>query len=173
MAQKSRCYAFVQKLENLPDNWQKLFEDCVIPSCFIIHDQDEADPHIHFLMDFTSPVSVLTALDVIPAEFNVLHVEPVRNRSAYMRYMLHLDQDDKFNYSFDDLKLLYGCKCRKSDLFNIGFVDVYEVIEINDIRNFAALITICMKEYNQCLDYILSHSSAINFYLRDRDRCLT
>lgn len=165
---KSRTYAFVQLLSNLPDDWQTLFDGLVMPSAFIIHSQDEAEPHVHFLIDFNSPVRPQTVIDLIPHSFGVLHVEPVRNRNAYMRYMLHIGQENKYIYELNDLKLLHGCKFKKAEIFAVEFKDVYSIIEENNILNFAALLTCCMEHYPQCVDYIVNHSTPVRAYVRDR-----
>lgn len=171
-AQKSRTYAYVQKVMNLPHDWREQFEKIVMPSCYVVHDMDETNPHVHFMVDFNSPVRSATALDVMPDSFGILYAEPVRNRNSYQRYMLHIDQPEKHQYPFEDLHLLYGCKVKMDEMYNVDFVDVYEVIERENITNFAALLSRCVKDYPQLVKVISNHSFMIKAYVTDRARAV-
>lgn len=167
---KSRTYAYVQKLENLPADWAARFEDVKMPSCYIVHDKDEASPHVHFFVDFNSPVRSNTALSVIPDGFGIEYAEPVRNRNAYQRYMLHLDHPDKHQYPFDELIVLYGCKVNDTEVFSVDFEDVYDLIEKENITNFAELITVCMERFPMYIRYIATHTPLVKSYVMERAR---
>lgn len=72
-------------------------------------DGDEAKPHVHFMMDYPSPVILETAR----ADYGEIaangYLEPVRSRKAMMRYFLHLDDEDKEQgLSADDVIVVCG-----------------------------------------------------------------
>lgn len=58
-------------------------------------DGENAKPHVHFMVDYPNAVR----MDTVRADYGAVaanaYFEPVRNRKAMMRYMLHLDDDDK------------------------------------------------------------------------------
>lgn len=58
-------------------------------------DGEIAKPHVHFMVDYPNPVRLDTAKTDYGAVAANAYLEPVRNRKAMMRYMLHLDDEDK------------------------------------------------------------------------------
>lgn len=64
---KSRCWWFVQLVENLPEDWRDQLHELMLPGCFIVHDRDTRidddgnevpkKPHIHCMVEFGSPLS--------------------------------------------------------------------------------------------------------------------
>ena len=37
---KCRTWWFVQRIDNLPRDWEKILEDLLIPGAYIVHDRD-------------------------------------------------------------------------------------------------------------------------------------
>lgn len=58
-------------------------------------DGEESKPHVHFLVDYPSPVVLNTPRSDYGAIAANGYLEPVRSRKAMMRYFLHLDDEDK------------------------------------------------------------------------------
>jgi len=58
-------------------------------------DGEHGKAHVHFMMDYPSPVILETARADYGSMAANGYLEPVRNRKAMMRYMLHLDDEDK------------------------------------------------------------------------------
>lgn len=40
VAKKSRCWWFVQLIENLPADWAEQLHGLMLPGCYIVHDRD-------------------------------------------------------------------------------------------------------------------------------------
>ena len=58
-------------------------------------DGEDGKPHVHFMVDYPSPVVLDSARSDYGAVTANGYMEPVRSRKAMMRYFLHLDDADK------------------------------------------------------------------------------
>lgn len=183
-AKKSRSWWFVQLIENLPDDWQSQLYECVIPGCYIIHDKDEkrddesgelrpVKPHVHCLLEFGSPVRIDTVLNAIPDSFGVSYAEPVPTKVGAYRYMLHLGYEGKYEYSRDDMHHLHGFKVDLSEVCNIGFQDVYNLIEQMQIENFASLLSFLVEFKPDYLDYVTKHVNLVKSYIYERSKLVS
>ncbi|WP_251230736.1 Rep family protein [Adlercreutzia aquisgranensis] len=62
VSKKSRCWWFVQLLENLPADWRTQLHELMIPGAYIVHDRDTVigdegvekpkKPHVHCILEF-------------------------------------------------------------------------------------------------------------------------
>lgn len=62
--------------------------------------------HVYVEYDYSKPLSA--ALNDF-RNFGIEYLEPVRSRSAYIRYLCHLDDEDKARYAVDDVICVGGC----------------------------------------------------------------
>lgn len=62
--------------------------------------------HVYVEYDYSKPLSA--ALNDF-RNLGIVYLEPVRSRSAYIRYLCHLDDDDKARYAVDDVICIGGC----------------------------------------------------------------
>ena len=103
---KCRTWWFVQRIDNLPRDWEKILEDLLIPGAYIVHDRDtkldeetgellSVAPHVHCILTFNSQVLVDTALSYLPDDFGVKFIQPVPNRIGAYRYLMHYGKEDK------------------------------------------------------------------------------
>lgn len=178
---KSRCWWFVQLIENLPESWRSDLEELMIPGAYIVHDRDTRideegmeqlkKPHIHCMLEFGSPVVAGTPLGVLPESFGVAFCKPVPNKIGAYRYLLHMGQPDKAQYERDEVVHLAGFRINLSEVSNIGFADVYELINELDIMNFAALMSILVEFKPEYVDYVAGHVNLVKSYILERQRC--
>lgn len=178
---KSRCWWFVQLVEYLPDNWRDQLHDLMLPGCFIVHDRDTRidddgnevpkKPHIHCMIEFGSPVVAKSALEAIPSDFGVAFVKPVPNKVGAYRYLLHYDQPDKARYEQDEITHMAGFKVNISDVYNIDFADVYELINEMKISNFAMLMSFLVEFKPEYVNYVSSHVNLVKTYITELNRC--
>lgn len=132
MADKSirlRDYATIiyPDSENTPSNWIQILKDLHVP-CFIspIHDKDVIEggadngspkkPHYHVMLVFESLKTPMQALDIFD-QIGGVGLEYVKTRRGMARYLCHLDNPEKAQYS-------------KDDVICIGGVDYLETISI-------------------------------------------
>lgn len=113
--------------ENTPSNWIQILKDLHVP-CFIspIHDKDVIEggsdkgspkkPHYHVMLVFESLKTPLQALEIFD-QIGGVGLEYVKTRRGMARYLCHLDNPEKAQYS-------------KDDVICIGGVDYLETISI-------------------------------------------
>lgn len=100
----------------------------------ITHDKDIDEngaitsPHTHFLIDYKTPRRVSTVANIFGVENN--HIELVRNKHGMIRYLTHLDDDEKYQYDPDDVltndKITYLERILSSELTNSDIVNYFK-----------------------------------------------
>ncbi len=108
-----RNYATVVYPESAPDNWQLIMAEMCIP-CFIspLHDKDvdpggePKKPHHHVMLMFEGVKTRDQAQEVFD-QIGGVGNEIVQSIRGYARYLCHLDNPEKAQYSPDDV-LAYG-----------------------------------------------------------------
>lgn len=178
---KSRCWWFVQLVENLPDNWEDELQQLMLPGCYIVHDRDvrideegievPKKPHIHCMIEFGSPIVAKSALGAVPESFNVSFVKPVPSKVGAYRYLLHYDQPDKAQYDRDSIVHMAGFKVNFSDVYNVDFVDIYEMINELKITNFAMLMSFLVEFKPEYIAYVSSHVNLVKSYIVSLNQC--
>lgn len=127
-----RNYATVVYPDSAPDNWVSILSEQFVPA-FIspLHDRDinpdgEAKKaHYHVIVMFDGKKSIEQAR----ALFNLIcgvGCEAVQSIRGYARYLCHLDNPEKAQYSPDDVKALCG-----SDYMSVCslVIDKYKAID--------------------------------------------
>ena len=196
-AGRTRNYATVVYPESAPEGWQAILERLCIPA-FVspIHDNDknptgeDKKPHYHVMIMYDGVKTVEQALEVFN-QIGGVGCEKVENLRGYARYLCHLDNPDKAQYSIDDVHCVAG-----ADYISIiGLAqDRYKTIgEIMDfcadnyVTNFAELMdyarrhrydwyrvlcdsgTYVVKEYMKSLGYKLEKEARDRFKECDGD----
>lgn len=128
---RARNYATVVYPESAPVDWQNILSEYCIPA-FIspLHDKDvnstgePKKPHFHVLIMFEGKKSV-QQVKAIFESINGVGCETVQSIRGYARYLCHLDNPEKAQYSPDDV-IMYG---GADYLATIGLVtDKYKAI---------------------------------------------
>lgn len=150
---RTRNFATVVYPESTVSNWQEILKAQFVPA-FIspLHDKDlnpggEAKKsHYHVLLMFDSVKTVEQAKSIFSLIGGV-GCEVVQSLRGYARYLCHLDNPEKFQYSENDVVSLCG-----ADYINvIGLVtdkyvaigDMIDFCEQNDIISYAELLKYC------------------------------
>ena len=153
---RGRNFAFVQKVENLPEDWQKVAADKLLPMAWVLHDEDRytekdqeknqehkagelVEPHVHFFVYFNGKRTASGVVDMF-SEFNIAYAEKIECKNAYLAYMLHLRQEDKHKYDYEDMHILNGLKVNFADLSDVDFGDVLSFAEEYGITRFSELV---------------------------------
>lgn len=154
-AARFRNFATVVYPDSAPENWMQLLAEQVVPA-FIspLHDKDvnpTGEPkkeHYHVMIMFEGKKSLEQAQEIFSV-VNGVGCEKVNSLRGYARYLCHLDNPEKFQYSIDYVQSLAG-----SDYINtIGLAtDKYNAIsemidfcEIYDVYSYRELLIYSMN----------------------------
>lgn len=155
-AGRTRNFATVVYPESAPADWQDQLTNCFVPA-FVspLHDQDvnptgeKKKPHYHVILMFDGVKTRDQASEI----FNLIGgvgCEIVQSIRGYARYLCHLDNPEKVQYSAEDVR----CFCGADYAGTIGLVtDKYKAIgEMIDfcvqanIFSYATLLEYCRME---------------------------
>lgn len=178
---RGRNFAFVQLVENLPDDWEEIAFNKLLPMAYVLHDKDtytekEANgehkagelkkPHVHFFVYFNGKRTSSGVLSMF-SEFGISYVEKIECKNAYLAYMLHLRQDDKHRYGYDELKIINGLKVNFADLSDVDFGDVLEFAQRYSITRFSELVRATKDKEPALFRYVTSHYALVCAYFAD------
>lgn len=153
---RTRNFATVVYPESAPENWQEILSEQFVPT-FIspLHDKDinptgEAKkPHWHVMLMFDGVKTIEQAAEIFN-KIGGVGCEVVQSQRGYARYLCHMDNPEKFQYSPEDVRSLCGADYTGS----IGLVtDKYKAIgemidfcEENGIVSYSELLKYCRME---------------------------
>lgn len=153
---RTRNYAAIVYPESAPEKWQDILSEQFV-SAFIspLHDKDVnptgelKKPHYHVIIMFDSTKTIDQARDIFSL-VGAVGCEKVQSIRGYARYLCHLDNPEKAQYSQEDVR----CLCGADYSSTIGLViDKYkairEMIEFcseNNIFSFSVLLEYCCQE---------------------------
>ena len=176
---RSNCWTFcIYPGDSLPENYLNIIQNWHIPTLLSpVHDSDvngngmEKKKHIHVFMYFGKGAN--KSYDQVMKFVNKLHgcpCEVVNNSVGMIRYFIHADNPEKFQYDINDLVSTSGF--RYMDAFNdVSTEDqIYDAIETfikdSEIHNYFVLIN-KMKEANMKteVNFIRRHSIHVCKYL--------
>lgn len=168
----TNTYDFKEVLRNLKSfrEWAYILHDKDLKT----DDTDTKKAHIHFLLhlDNAMTISALSKKTGIPENY----IQNVRNERSMCRYLLHIDDEDKFQYDINDVKVSgqyerYFKKCfddLETDDIIIGNIFSY----INDLLSkhytYSELLFNVVKYVNtNCYDRIYKrYRFEINEYIK-------
>lgn len=169
---KGRIWACIGYEESLNKNWLKMLEQLHIP-CYVspLHDQDGVKPHYHVLFLFDGQKKQSQVKDIMTS-FGGVGCELVQSKTAYLRYLCHLDSEGKTKYNITDVKALNGAKSYSDaieDKTSSRYEILAEMVEYSRQHrvSYAGLVDFAFK--NQRYDWIKvldANSRLISEYLR-------
>lgn len=150
-----RNFACVVYPESAPENWQSILAQQFVPA-FIspLHDKDvdpqnqPKKPHHHVMLMFDGKKSTEQATDVFSAIGGV-GCEVVNSIRGYARYLCHLDNPEKAQYSPDDVVSL--CSADYSHVIGLAtdrlkaIREMIEFCKCNDVTAYCDLLEIAME----------------------------
>ena len=154
---KNRYWAFVLYLESAPEDWKDKLQLTGLPICLSpYHDKDlnpdgtSKKPHYHVILCFGGPTT-FNNVKTITDSLNQPIPIPLQQVKGYYRYLTHMDNPEKAQYSEKDIQYLNG--------FNIDdYVDL-TYSQVNTICVYLQQLVIdnTITEYADLLDYLLQH----------------
>lgn len=111
---KTRNWATVVYPESAPENWRDLLSDLHVPALVSpLHDKDinpggeTKKPHYHVMIMYEGPRDRSLAEKDL-SSFGGVGCEYVKSVRGYARYLCHLDNPEKAQYSQEDVTALGG-----------------------------------------------------------------
>lgn len=152
---RQRHFATIVYPESAPENWVDILRDSKV-NAFIspLHDAD-VNPdgeikkaHYHVLVMFDSPKAPDQFLELI-TPFGGVGIEKVNSIRGYARYLCHLDNPEKAQYSKDDVLCIGSCDYLEtislaSDKYGqiremIDFCNSEEIYLFSDLLEYSAM----------------------------------
>lgn len=178
---KKRNWAFVLYPESAPADWREQLQKTGLP-CAIspLHDRDvnatgeQKKPHYHVMVFYQGPTSY-NVVKRLTDGLNQPIPQVVEQVRGYYRYLTHMDNPEKAQYSPSEIRTLNG--------FDIGdFVDMtksevtkvlralMDYIRDNDLMEYADLMdmTMCEGIPPEWFDVAASHTLFFTGYLKSR-----
>lgn len=178
MPERTRNYASIVYPESAPEDWQRILSDQLIPALISpLHDQDLDElgalkkAHYHVLLMF-SGVKTRDQAATVFKEIGGVGCEKVNCVRSYARYLIHLDQPDKAQYSRYDVTALCGVDFDSlvsvpEDRYK-GISEIVGYCSANDIVSYSDLLEYCRSENWSWFRILCDNSVTIREYLRSR-----
>lgn len=157
-----RDFATVIYPESAPENWLEILKDSHLQILISpLHDKDvnpDGEPkkaHYHVVIMYESVRTKENASEFI-SSFGGVGLEVVKTRRGYARYLTHLDNPEKYQYSKDDVVALGGAeydeliKSSKDDYMIID--EIIDYIIQYKIESICALYEYARSE-GHCYDW--------------------
>lgn len=153
---RTRNFACVVYPESAPDNWQDILSDQFVPA-FIspLHNKDlnptgeVKKEHYHVMIMFDS-VKTSEQAKVIFDLIGGVGCEVVNSIRGYARYLCHLDNPEKVQYSIECVRCLSGADyANVISLVTDKYKAIGEMIDFcqaNNIFSYASLLEYCRME---------------------------
>lgn len=169
---RGRNFAWVQKLENLPDNWEEKLKDMLLPVAWIVHRYDvhedgtPVEPHVHVFVYFNGKRTASGVVQMF-SWANIGYCEKIECKNAYLAYMLHIGKEDKYRYEYEELKIANGLKVNYADLADVDFGDVLDFANEYGIVRFSELVRATKAKEPPLFRYVCSHYALVCAYFGD------
>lgn len=182
-----RNFAFVQKVENLPEDWEVSLKEMGVPMAYILHDKDvytlrdfkekpeemegkkigEKKPdHVHFFAYFPGKRTINGVLKMF-AWLNIKWVELVVTKNGKLAYFLHYGSEDKYVYRFEELHVINGLKVKPAELANLTFEDVLNFVDTYNVTKFSELVRATKVKDKVLFNYVTGHYALCCAYFAD------
>jgi len=129
---RGKNWVAVMYPESLPSDWKSLLRDMMTDIIISpLHDRDiQADgtkkkPHYHVVFKFSSNKS-FEQVKTLLEPFNCPIPQKVNSIKGQIRYLIHIDDPDKFQYELSDIEIIGNVDI--SPYFQISQMDKYEMI---------------------------------------------
>lgn len=150
---RARHWTFISYPDSAPENWKEIIKATHIKTAISpLHDKDlnptgdEKKAHWHIMLEYESLKSydqVRELSDLINATIPQIVQSPV----GMIRYFIHKDNPEKYQYNWEDIIIYNGFDLDKYDSYTeqeIDYIiaDITQFIDDNQILEYADLIAL-------------------------------
>ena len=176
---RTRNYATVVYPESAPEGWQDALAEMKIPALISpLHDED-VNPdgeikkaHYHVMIMFEGVKTVEQAEEIFQ-KIGGVGCEVVQSIRGYARYLCHLDNPEKHQYSEDDVIALcgvdyFGCIGIPTDKYK-AIREMISFCNANDIFSYHVLLLYAQEERNYWFRVLCDNGTyVLKEYLKSR-----
>lgn len=173
--EKRREFAFVLYPESAVSCWKEILVQLKQRIFYILHDRDVEGtgelkkPHYHVMVMYDSPRASSTVSKVACKCGGSGFLEPLVSRRGYARYLIHLDNPEKYQYLPSEVVALNGANYdveikSKSELKNDRLRLISEILhfcDLNNIHVYSDLVRYCSEYKQDWLEVLITYSGQI------------
>jgi len=171
MVNRHRSFNAVFYPESAPEIWREIIAGWHVPALVILHDKDvnadgtDKKPHSHVLLMFNT-LKTLSQVHAMTDQLGSKELQPAWDKNASARYLLHLDNPDKYQYPFAALEAFTGASAL--DLTApVGdpSPEIMAWVREQGITEYFKLIDYCLDEKMEWYIWSRSHTMFLRGYL--------
>ena len=181
--QRTRNYAFIVYPESAPEHWRDVLNDAHVEALISpLHDRDtnpngeQKKPHYHVLVLFSSVKTIEQAQELRDSVGGV-GWENVASVRGYARYLCHLDNPEKAQYSIENVVELGGADYaetirRMADATAV-LREMTAYIEDNNVLWYDRFFAYCAKDKPEWFDALTTRCTYVIYtYIKSRAKRL-
>lgn len=171
---RARIWRGVVYPESAPQDWKKMLDEEGLVWVAVLHDKDvnpdgiAKKAHYHVMFFFDGKKSFTQAKEIMDM-LNAPIPQAVRNPRGMVRYLIHMDNPEKYQYRREDIECHGGADIEQYFALSMStrtesLRELMEFISDSQIDNYDDLIMYCIrhKEYDW-FDLAVNHNTlAIN-----------
>lgn len=172
--EKGRDWTFIVYPESAPENWREILDDTHLRWVESpLHDKDvnaDGEPkkaHWHILLSYDGPVAI-SAVKKITSRINTPEPRKVGSAKGLVRYMIHLDNPEKYQYAMSEIVGHGGAdvasyfEMTATNRLNV-MKEIVQYIYAENITNYADFLMICIENSDEWFEVAVNHNTlAIN-----------
>lgn len=173
--EKKREFAFILYPESANDNWKEILSMLQQKVFYVLHDKDiDFDgnlkkPHYHVMIMYDTPRSSSTVSKIAVKCGSNGFLEHVMSKRGYARYLCHLDNPEKYQYSSNDVVCLGGVDYNseiksKTELKHDKLASIAEIMKFcsdNEVHFYADLLEYCVVKRLDWLEILTTYSGQV------------
>lgn len=177
---RTRIWSFIAYPESAPDDWEQILTEqyhlkwarSPLHDSDLNADETQKKPHWHIVLYFDY-VKSFEQIKIISDSINATIPQQVHNLQGLMRYFIHLDNPEKAQYDFNEIKSVgidaalevFGEKETKLRIIK----DMRNFCDDNDIREFCELFDYAARNEPSWFEALaLNCAMVMNLYLKSR-----
>lgn len=180
MQARTRNYGCVVYLESAPSNWKEILGEQKIPA-FVspLHDKDidpqnqPKKPHWHVMIMYDSTKTVEQAKEVF-AKIGGVGCEVIQSIRGYARYLCHLDNPEKAQYSPEKVQMFGGADYNAiiglaTDKYK-AIDEMIEYVDGNNVRAYSDLLRYAKENRRDWFRLLCDNSTVVmKEYLKSKE----
>lgn len=171
---RTRNFATVIYLDSAPSNWQEILSDLHVQA-FVspYHDKDknanneDKKPHYHVMIMYEGKKSIDQAKENFD-KIGGVGCEIVNSTRGYARYLCHLDNPDKEQYSIQDVKSFGGADYMSIiNLVTDKYIIIGEMQDFCEKYNITSFYLLCNYARKNRSDWYRALCDNSSFYMKE------